>query len=1610
MPDIGAPGMNVYMEVFAHVDSIGAFGSDGIKYNKAGGEWHIMPASTADAGKIIFGPIVVSWNGRLISTQAFINPNLKPTSWKWNAGIKIPVVLVQNSKAIDTFDFYVVQPCPLGDISQKLTPKTYWGGDSVIMLGQEPFGLRSPRGAMIVDSLILGNIKYVVSTQDCDPATPGNQGYLPLTLISMGDVRSASASSRISIEGVRQDGGAGGGGGGGAFGDNVDPDVVNKNRSDLRGGNGFTGGGIGGVNNAARRILGIGPEDFFSARGGGVGSGSPDNNTQNGWDNTYAGSSINGVKGSQKAGYEASGGGTGHPFGISGSGSFNNKPNGGYGGGSGREQKNKGGLGAYATRGTGTRESDGNIVGNKMLVPLAGGSGGASGNPQGSVASTNYYSGYGGGGAGAIAIYTYANTSKYTVNANGCSGKTADSEAGGADGGSGSGGGVVIGAKIKAENISIDIKGGNVGSDTAGMGYCRVEGSNSNITFADSKPYTPYAGITTDTSSYVGKSKTLTLKGTGACDLYIRNERSDWKFLATTYTNDWSYNITDADFGYDGDSLYFIAALQEVKNRQTPTGYANDPHFMMSQVAANILYVEKTPYIQKAADLRKDTTVIACQDMKITFNVQSILNYGDADLIFWKDRITHTVPWASTEITGKVAVDGSGNHVIKPKDTVYVQVTYNVPNSNMPSKVYDTLRIWHNDSLRPNPWLIPIEINFVSIATANVDITTKEPIQTLDLGSFCSTSPNAATKSFLVLNNTNQLLHLKPYTINDPNIKVTIPGDSTLAPNGGSLKIDVALLDNPIPPGNYEYFLIKHYAECQGYTDTLRIRYSILETVLEYNAANVNFGNVRVGDDSTVTVKLKNRSNYPVSFESTYLSTKTTDYSIVSTSPALPYILSPNAELAITIRFSPSLVGTIRDTLYAIVPEISTIVNGENRIIVCADTAALPLVGVGTAFSLIASKYEMDFGITDCDDYRLDTVWVKNVSTTNETITLNNQARIEQDIAGTFSITEQPQANAAIKPGDSMRYIVKAVRHPGNVGKIATGKLLIYNDSLTVNLKFEVDDARIEVVPNPVDFGSVSLGSNSKVTVTVRNFGKLPKTITLTSTNDKATYSFNPTGITILPNSTANIEITATPKTSSTEGAFIDSMTITAKCHTHKVALVGNIISAKISIPSLDFGKTSPCDTAAIDSILRNIGQTEIKVLEVTGIDGADKDWFYVAGTDPVPASLQPNGTFRFKVVFKPYSAVAGDKHAALYLKILADGKEQTVSIPLKGHVSPGIISIPTEPDFGDVFLYAQEQMNVRLENTGEFPILIKKAYLKYGTDFTLTTPITNYLLDYPQHIFATVAFNAQSLGLHYDTLMLDISYESCNETVKIPIQANVIPNNKLYIKAAKQSMIDPSKTNHHIPITVNSAPNPLGSFTIDELVFEFDRTLFYPTSVTKGTMSVSFNGGRRVLTVKNIVIDTLEPDKDVVLFDIVGDVMLGSIDSTDIAITSVKYTDKLKVGEVITEDGYLTIAVCPSGGDRLIINTNTSPWVKVLTNPAKSTLEVECQTLEVGHHYLQVVDYIGNAATVQEWDATSVSQNWEFNIPMAGFSDGAYYLIMHTPTARYKTNFILIK
>lgn len=653
IPDIGTPGMNTCVEIVGPHDGQGNFGTDGFYLNNPGDFVRVECVNPADTLKVTIGPVVVSWNGRLVSTQIFVHPSQQPNADDWRllqSQFVIPIRVVVNGTPSNSDLFYIVRP-QTGIIS--LAGGVFGAG----------LGIRSRRGAMIVDSAILGNAQFTVSTSDPDPATPGNQGFLPFVLLSKGRI-AGQPGTTITVSAQGRDAGPGGGGGGGNYCD------VSGNGSD--GGAGFTGGGRGGRNGSGF------PLATDEWRNPGIGTGAIVNNT---------GTALNGVPGGNSAAYEASSGGTGHPFGKSGDGCTDGarcNPAGGFGGGSGQQQTRGGGGGGYATDGESSSASNGGKAhGNIQVIPLAGGSGGAGGNPQG----ISVCSGDGGGGGGAIRLFSPI-INNLVVNANGADGQVRINGPGGA----GSGGAISVEAKVQFTTGTVSARGGGNGL-LGGAGRLRLDGPRNTIVLTPTSA-SSFRGPSTDTSGFVGRTFVLTGSGNGSrINLYLKSSAMPWTQIASIagYAgNSWAQVVSLPG----SETIYYLVASQEVASPVSGQ-YDAEPSVVLSQAAANVLQFRTIPIIAGAN--RLDMPIAVCETERT--DTIMVRNAGDGDLVISSSSF-------SNGSQGFSLLSPSFPRTILPQDSLRLIIHFTAPRAGA---FRDTLLLVNNDtSAARNPWRIEL--------------------------------------------------------------------------------------------------------------------------------------------------------------------------------------------------------------------------------------------------------------------------------------------------------------------------------------------------------------------------------------------------------------------------------------------------------------------------------------------------------------------------------------------------------------------------------------------------------------------------------------------------------------------------------------------------------------------------------------------------------------------------------------------------------------------------------------------------------------------------------------------------------------------------------------
>lgn len=1472
IPDIGAPGMNVYVEFVAPHNLSGTFGPDGVYLNNSNDRVRVEPKNASDRAKVKIGPVIVSWDGRLISTHVFINPELKPNSpdaLLVRPEFRIPLVVIVNGTTGNEQTFYIVQSRPFFDGTKNPSELTFGSG----MLGN-----RSPRGALIFDSLKLASDKYTVSTSDCDPNTSGNQGYLPFTLLVRGNVE-GTGNTVISVDAVGINGGPGGGGGGGRF-----YDGPNSSNGD-NGGDGYVGGGAGGRNNAGLPFM----TNVFRNQGQGSGTN---------------GNSLSGVLFPKNEAYESSGGGTGHPFGSSGI-SCNNanncNPPGEFGGGSGINQVRQGGAGGYATEGDGF-SGGGKIHGNIMNVPFAGGSGGASGNPQG----LDCYAGNGGGGGGAINLFAY-NISNLSVSAKGANGGNFSGTHINLDrtpepfGGSGSGGMVNLLSKEAIQGVSVDVAGGKVNNRSGGTGRVRVDynWTMNDVNILNSNA-SQYYGLRTDTTQYVGNGKNYKVrfnqhkpgKNITSHIIYAPYGK-DWKDLQLTLTDpqgsDFFWALLDQTEKY-----HCFVVMQEVPN-PNDGDYVREPFMVMSQAAANLLILELNPIL--VADSVASNPAITCIGFE-RFIETTIKNDENAasDL----EITLSNNNWIFGN-NGFEIVEPLGNVKIKPGDSIVLKVKFawiDGDKKNLSNKLYFN----HNDPTKKDPWIIT-------------------------------------------------------YTVGD------------------------------------------------AYLPGMRLE------------GNFDFGDVRVNGKSQRTFDLVNLGEAPLLIEN--INNINPPFFVISTMPALPYVLNPGQSLKILVEFRPT-----QEIEYNAALSVISIVTDTT----CSAFSFEPVKGKGVTSSIDVNTTEIDFGIIPWCDEKQEVISIKNPASASTSFTLTTLAEIVGENPEAFVITNPKNPPITITPGDGTQFNIKINGKTAGTG-VKRAIFRIETDVpeipiIEVVLKAEIIGFDVVATPNPINLGNVDAGYDYILPINLRNNGKALQVI-------KEAVSSSPTQL-IIPDVSGTIInpggvflFNATLKTNQKPANNSITVVFDSPCpDTIAIPVILNYVNAQITakagtqqllenqvkIDTLDFGKFSPCEIGSIKQIeVINNSAGRFTILDEEIINSS-VTCFSSNGTGlDYPDTLLTNTTKNgFQIYFDPTGLSDGVYFADYLITVYINGQTEIRKVVLRAEIIEGKFSAnPTNIDINEVVGLTKDG-SFEIKNDGPYELEIISVSGFNHTAFKLNSNINGIIINPNGTLTVDISFSPDAVITINDSLIIRVKSGNCENDLVIYLNGTGTPSKKLHIYIP-DLVVEPTLNNFRIPIygKLEKIGDDLEGFEIESLKITMLRTVFYPEAIIGGSLlSSNLIGDNREITIN--INDISINQNDSLIAEIEGATLLGETDFSEIKISDVTYSMKTLVGELTTQNGSLKTEICEEGGQRLLTVQGSGNTIRVNPNPSNELSNIIVTPIEKGNYQLQLVDLLGNILAEKAWrneDNKELSLNFEENL-----APGIYTLILNSPTEVVSQQIIIVK
>jgi len=1560
LPDIGAPGMGSVVEIIAPFDLTGNFGADGTVLNNPGDRVRVECARPADAARLIFGPVNISWSGRMISTVAFVHPDVQPNDHDWTklrSEFRIPIRVVVNNFASAVDTFYIVKPWPLGNVS----------AISERILGQGALGRRSRRGAMIVDSLVLApSASYQVSTSDCDPTTAGNQGYLPFVLLSAGRISAPrvgdSIATEINVSGAGVRGGPGGGGGAGAY---VNLNFGNQSGTD--GGDGFTGGGPGGYNFArTKKKPGVGSGAELPASAA----------------NTYGSPSLNGVLGGESTiSFENAGGGTGHPFGTSGIGCIERTgclPVGGAGGGSGSQEGRRGGAAGYATAGEteATFNNGGSVVGNINLVPLAGGSGGAGGNPD----VTRPIAASGGGGGGAISIHARELLNVRIVARGGVPTRQD------LQGGCGSGGGIIAGARAVEnviQNISASVDGG---LDATGTGAARhLTGGNGRLRI-DGPLRGPTAGWTGVSMDMATTSRGLvSLGGTKTNDgvhVWIRTSGGAWKQVVDPaqvfIPNDrWSYSQP-----WSGtDSVVFAVAAAKVPNPSSGA-FTQQPQLVFSQSAWNVIRLAEAP------QLESDTLV----------NLGQLRCPGEAlvDTILVRNPGPDTVRLTSSQI-GPLAGftllrQPTLPSTLAPFQTAEYVVIY-VPIAGQTGVQTSLLTIGYNDSLRR-------VIRLTADATPATVSYIWRGLQrdTLDIGRVCIGRPIVEPLTIRKIGKAP--LTISSFTSASPAAMSVDAGAVPIQLNDSVSFAQITLTFAAKRAGQQVVPVLVRFRECSNF-DTIYIRHTGVESQVTV-VGNGQFGDVRVGDRREAIFELRNTGSSELDLRTA--PSVAPPFSIVSITPALPTKLLPGESLIVVVAFAPTAVTRSTVTLRF---------TADSSALSCAGSVDLLLAGTGVISDVSLSSNSLTYPPTaPCDSLR-QTVTITNKGKTG--FKLVSPPVINGINASSFRWSAGPLKDTMLGPGESVTFGVTFYGAQGPDG-VKTASFSVRTDDQTIGIiSVSLNAQRTSVAlagPRIVDLGSIRVGTSTNAMIQYTNASSLTMRVVSATVTGPNRVGVNPVQFTLDPGQSRGLTFSYVCRAEENVEDTVH-LALDQPC-ADTIAIIVRARGGSEQLSSsqkVNFGLKTEC-ARGLDSITYvNSGSLPIELVDVSGVTGPDAASFRIVNPNAVTAqTLQPGEQRSLLVEFDPSSATDGVKLAYVTIRAKINDTLVNVICELKGERRTSLFITPSSMTFGKVSITATSTQSLIFTNMGSEPLVISDISLLGGAagGFRVrSNPAPPMTIPVGGVFEIIVDFVPKQQRTYIDGVLMKLD-KPCSDTRLLALSGSGVV--VVDVAASLPKIIEsPSRRDMRIPITavVSGEATRLdsASFTFG---IKYISSMFALRDVIGATVRRNEVVGGFTFLDLDVQPRSVESGGSVIV-DLLGDMTIGPVDSTSMIFTSSTISAPNVTARLTTNDGSIVATVCEAGGKRLITSAGRLR-VAVLPNPVVSDGMVLTETYERGMHKLVMITIDGTSLEIARWDHDPLQPVREHPLPIDLVGSGSYQLILETPSRRRVLPFTVIR
>ncbi len=771
------------------------------------------------------------------------------------------------------------------------------------------------------------------------------------------------------------------------------------------------------------------------------------------------------------------------------------------------------------------------------------------------------------------------------------------------------------------------------------------------------------------------------------------------------------------------------------------------------------------------------------------------------------------------------------------------------------------------------------------------------------------------------------------------------------------------------PPavGLYEARLTVYYHGLYGQY-TLRGRG--IRPPVELLRKEIDFGRVQVATHKDTTdFILRNVSTTPIAIAAVEITEPNADLFSVE-SAVVPFVLQPNEEYEVSLRFSPVALGS-----------------ASSQLVIRCDNVPFPLsiglFGTGIEQAVIDMGPPAEFAIACDQQSAWQLLHVVNPST-NASVTITG-VNIEGTHAGDFSITSGADVPIVLTPGAT--HIIGVRCQPAQAG-IRQAELILdaespLGESIFFRQLYAVKDDTLtaELSTSFIQMEGLREFEEKRDSVGILNTGTIPMAFTV----PEMVGSFAIDSVVPNPVPPGGSGFLYLRYTGGAQGTVeLQQFVSVQACGTMPIDLFASVqqwpsvVAGSVAVDTLAFPPLL-CPDEQRDTTLHllNTGPTPVTITSINlgGDDAAD-----FSMTLPDNLTLAPLELTALPVRFTP--ATSGVKAATITFTTSVN--DSTFTLPLSGVRARPDFEIAGTVDMGTVRKATATTAVVELRNTGDTPITWS---IPADDGYFSVVSIDPATAQPGQASKVTLLFGGATTEADYAGTLVFAHPCGSGESLHVQIQVSDIPVVTARVGAAQGSPGDIIT----VPVYLDT-PTDLTERGVEycTTTLHFNASLLVPTGSTPaGTVTGNERSIPLLIPVQSA------PGAPAVKLQF--SVALGNDTTTLLRMDSV-----LAVGsEVVTQriDGIFTLTgICREGGIRLFDGAAAAGLSVPTPSPAQEETGVVYSLIEAGHTSMTIVDMLGRTTAVL-FSGVAIPGVYELSIPTYHLPGGSYFLILHTPT-----------